>query len=357
MLIARAPLRISLAGGGTDLPAFYEPLGGLVVSTSIDKYVYVQVSANRDGSARVTSADYHTFYHHLLGTPMTWDGDLALPRAVLHEFGVDRDISVFTSSEVPPGTGLGSSGALASALILGIATYLGRSMSPQDVAELACDVEMRKLGAPVGKQDQFAAAFGGLNTIRFERSGTTVEPLQTPPGTIERLESRLLLFFTGTARDSATILREQQRATRDGGSATLDALHRIKAAAQYCRACLEAGNTDTIGELLHDGWEQKRKVAPGVTNQRIDEVYAEARRYGAVGGKILGAGGGGFLLVYCPSEHQATLTGALEKLGLRRMEFHFTRSGVEVVTVGWTEDPGAEKLAIRASRRRGELAR
>jgi D-glycero-alpha-D-manno-heptose-7-phosphate kinase len=338
MLIARAPLRISLAGGGTDLPAFYEPFGGLVVSTSIDKYVYVQVSPNRDGVAEITSADYHTFYHHLLGTPMTWDGDLALPRAVLHEFGVDRDIAVFTASEVPPGTGLGSSGSLAAALIRGIATYLDRPMSPHDVADLACDVEMRKLGAPVGKQDQFAAAFGGLNAIRFEPSGTTVEPLQTPPGTIERLEGQLLLFFTGTARDSATILREQQRATRDGGGSTLDALQRIKAAAHYCRACLESGDTDAIGELLHDGWEQKRKVAPGVTNQRIDEVYAEARRHGAVGGKILGAGGGGFLLVYCRLEHQATLTDALEKLGLRRMAFHFTQVGVEVVSVSWRED-------------------
>jgi D-glycero-alpha-D-manno-heptose-7-phosphate kinase len=338
MLVARAPLRMSLAGGGTDLSAFYEPFGGLVVSTSIDKYVYVQVSPNRAGAARVTSADYHTFYHHLLGTPMTWDGDLALPRAVLHELGVDRDISIFTSSEVPPGTGLGSSGALAAALILGIATHLGRSMTPHEIAELACDVEMRKLGAPVGKQDQFAAAFGGLNAISFGPAGTTVEPIQAPPGTIERLESRLLLFFTGTARDSATILREQNRATRDSGSSTLEALHRIKAAASYCRACLEKGDTEAIGELLHEGWEQKRKVAPGVTNQRIDEVYAEARRCGAAGGKILGAGGGGFLLVYCPLERQGTLTDSLQKLGLRRMVFHFTRTGVEVVTVRWGED-------------------
>ncbi len=338
MLIARAPLRISLAGGGTDLPAFYEPYGGLVVSTSIDKYVYVQVSSNRNNSAQITSADYHTFYHHLLGTPMTWDGDLALPRAVLHEFDVEHGISIFTSSEVPPGTGLGSSGALATALIQGIATYLKRPMMPSDVAEFACDIEMRKLGAPVGKQDQFAAAFGGLNAITFTSEGTTVEPIVTPPGTIERLESRLLLFFTGTARDSATILREQQRATRDGGGGTLEALHRIKAAAVACRASLEAGDTDAIGALLHEGWEQKRKVAPGITNQRIDDVYAEARRQGAIGGKILGAGGGGFLLVYCPPEHHGSLTTSLQQLGLRRMGFHFSRSGLDVVGVQWGDD-------------------
>jgi D-glycero-alpha-D-manno-heptose-7-phosphate kinase len=210
-------------------------------------------------------------------------------------------------------------------------------MTPHEVAELACDVEMRKLGAPVGKQDQFAAAFGGFNAISFDSTGTTVEPIQAPPGTIESLESRLLLFFTGTARDSATILREQNRATRVGGSGTLEALHRIKAAANHCRACLERGDTEAIGALLHEGWEQKRKVAPGVTNQRIDEIYAEACRCGAVGGKILGAGGGGFLLVYCPSERQATLTDSLQKLGLRRMEFHFTGTGVEVVTVRWGE--------------------
>src|SRR6185437_7844953 len=178
MLIARAPLRISLAGGGTDLPAYYERYGGVVVSSTIDKFVYVHVMPNGAGNAQITSADYQTFYRHHCGTPMSWDGDLALPRAVLHEFGVEHGLALFVASEVPPGTGLGSSSAVAVALVRAVAAHLNRPMSPGEVAEMACHVELAKLRAPIGRQDQFAAAFGGLNVMSFSRNGVTVEPVQ-----------------------------------------------------------------------------------------------------------------------------------------------------------------------------------
>jgi D-glycero-alpha-D-manno-heptose-7-phosphate kinase len=338
MLIARAPLRISLAGGGTDLPAYYERHGGAVVSTTIDKYVYVHVSPNGADHAHIASADYQTFFRHHSGTPLSWDGSLALPRAVLDEFGVAACLSVFMASEVPPGTGLGSSSTLAVALVRAVAAQLGRPVSLQEVAELACHVELNRLKAPIGKQDQFAAAFGGFNYITFSREGVSVERIRTPAGTLELLERRLLLFFTGSARDSAVILKEQQRATAGGESDALERLHRIRAAADTCRRLLEFGDLDAIGWLLTEGWRQKRVLAAGITTPRIDEAFEVALASGALGGKITGAGGGGFLLLYCHEARQGALTDAMEKLGLRRMDFHFDRQGVTLGNIHWTSD-------------------
>ena len=338
MLIARAPLRISLGGGGTDLPAYYEQFGGMVVSTTIDKYVYVHIGRNGAGDAQITSADYQTFYRHHLGAPLDWEGDLALPRAVLHEFGVDRGVALFVASEVPPGTGLGSSSAVAVALIRAVSTYLGQSLSRQTVAELACDVELRKLKAPIGKQDQFAAAYGGLNAITFEREGVTVAPVLAAPQTLERLEKHLMLFFTGTARNSTTILREQQRASADRERQTIESLHRIKDAGVEVRRCLEEGDVERIGVLLDHGWREKRRLASGITNPSIDESYEVAQHEGAIGGKITGAGGGGFLLLFCPENRQEAVTSALELRGLRRMDFHFERQGAAVTGTRWESE-------------------
>lgn len=339
MLISRAPLRISLAGGGTDMPAYYEQNGGLVVSTTIDKFVHVFVRPNGTDGTHITSADYQTFYQYHEGQPMNWDGELALPRAVLHEFGVDRGLSIFVASEVPPGTGLGSSSAVAVALVQGIATYLRKEpMTRQRVAELACHVELNKLGAPIGKQDQFAAAFGGLNAIRFTRDGVTVEPLSASASVLDSLAHRLLLFFTGTARNSTTILKEQQRASASGSTQTIEGLHRIKAAAHECLRCLERGDLDGIGALLDEGWQQKKRLAPGITNQRIDETYEVALANGAIGGKITGAGGGGFLLLYCHESHQKELTDAMNDLGLRRMNLHLEKDGVSTAHVNWASE-------------------
>jgi D-glycero-alpha-D-manno-heptose-7-phosphate kinase len=351
MLIARAPLRISLAGGGTDLPAYYEQHGGMVVSTTIDKYVYVYASANGAKPAQITSADYQIFYRHRQGLPMNWDGDLALPRAVLHEFGVDHSLALFLASEVPPGTGLGSSSAIAVALVQAVATGLQQRLSRQEMAELACRVELSKLRAPIGKQDQFAAAFGGLNSITFERSGVTVEPIPVAPEVREALDRRLLLFFTGATRDSAAILQEQQSASVEGRPTTVQGLHRIKELAVACRTHLMAGHLDAIGHLLDEGWRHKRRLASGITNDRIDALYAVARAHGALGGKITGAGGGGFLLLYCHEENQPSVTDALEARGLRRMDFRCEDQGVTVGTVQWMDgvDLPGNWLAARVS--------
>src|SRR5439155_23612140 len=207
VLIARAPVRISLAGGGTDLPAYYREHGGLVVSTTIDKYLYVFVNLNGTDSVQVTSSDYHTFFRQRRGEPLLWDGDLTLPRAFLHQFGIDYGLSLFLASQVPPGTGLGSSSAVSVALAKALGALCGLTLSSAQLAEFASYVEIEKLGMPIGRQDQYASAFGGLNVIYFDGQGVRVEPLNLRPDVQSALDRRMMLFFTGTARSAATILQ------------------------------------------------------------------------------------------------------------------------------------------------------
>ena len=331
MLIARAPVRISLAGGGTDLPAYYEPYGGMVLSAAIAKYFYAFVEVTARPGLQISSSDYHTLFRLSPGQPLAWDGDLSLPRAILHEYGVTQGVEVFLASEIPPGTGLGSSSTVAVTIIKALTTLLGRSRTKQELAEDACAIEIEKLGMPIGKQDQYAAAFGGLNVITFTAGGTTVEPLAISATTRRTLESSILLFFTGSSRDSATILAEQTRSSRQRSGAVIGALHEIKRLAAEARIALESGYPDRLGELLHENWENKKRLASGISNPLIDEAYALARANGALGGKVTGAGGGGFLLLYCPLPAQDAVTAALAARGLVRMDFHFDYGGARVL--------------------------
>lgn len=331
MLIARAPVRISLAGGGTDLEAYYSRWPGAVVSATIDKYFYVFVSPAQGDHIQVSSSDYRTFVRQRYDQPPMWDGDLRLPRTVIHHFGVRTGLSVFLASQVPPGTGLGSSSTVAVALIKAMAVLTGRQLSRREVADLACDIEIERLGMPIGKQDQYAAAFGGLNYMEFGPDGVRVEPLDMPAEAERRLEQRLLLFYTGRWHDSSRILDEQRRQSeRDGGPA-VEALHRIRETATRMRAALMAGDLGAVGDLLHRSWLAKRRLARGISDAVIDGWYDLALGSGAAGGKLTGAGGGGFLLLYCEPERQAALTSALHAAGLNRMDFRFESGGGMVI--------------------------
>ncbi len=331
MLITRAPVRISFAGGGTDLPAYYTRHGGAVVSTTIDKYFYVFLNVSAEDAIQITSSDYRTFYRHDADTPLLFDGDLSLPRAILSHFGLTRGVSMFLASEIPPGTGLGSSSTVTVAIIKAVTTARGLFLSKQQIAELACHIEIEKLGMPIGKQDQYAAAFGDLNLIRFARDGTTVEPLRIPPETRRQLERNLLLFFTGATREASSILREQKEASEQSDPRVLDALHAVKGLAFEVKECLERGDLARFGHLLDRAWQSKKKFAAGVSNARLDECYDLARQNGALGGKVTGAGGGGFLMVYCELPQQAAVTQALEAKGLKRMDFRFESEGARVL--------------------------
>ncbi len=332
MLIARAPVRISFAGGGTDLPSYSRRFGGSVVSATLDKYVYVILTVHPKPELQILSSDYRTFHRQQAGEVLFWEGDLNLPKAILHEFGIERGVSMFLASEVPPGTGLGSSSTVTVATIKAVSTASGRRMSPQEVAEMATRIEIEKLGMPIGYQDQFAAAFGGLNQICFQPDGrTAVEPIRTPPGTLERLSRNLLLFFTGQSRDSTAILARQRKSTERDDPRVLEALHAVKAMVQPMRACLEAGDLERFGRLLHEGWENKKRFAWGVSNPEVDQFYELALRHGALGGKLAGAGGGGFMMLYCADGAQEAVTAALEAAGLRRMGFVFESGGARVL--------------------------
>jgi D-glycero-alpha-D-manno-heptose-7-phosphate kinase len=331
MLIARAPVRISFAGGGTDLEAYYRENGGLVVSTSIDKYFYVFANLNGQDSVQITSSDYHTYFRQRRGEPLLWNGDLSLPRAFLNVFGIDAGISLFLASEVPPGTGLGSSSTVSVALAKALGSLCGWQLGKAQLAELASHVEIDKLCMPIGRQDQYASAFGGLNAMRFESGGVHVEPLNLPPEVESTLERRILLFFTGQSRTASSILKYQQRSAQQPGSTTVQALHQIRSMAETTLQLLRAGELDDFGALLHESWQAKKRLAQGISTQQIDAWYDLARSHGATGGKIAGAGGGGFLMLYCHEDAQEAVTTALEAEGLVRMDCHFDRGGAVVL--------------------------
>lgn len=331
MLIARAPMRISFGGGGTDLEAYYAKFGGVVVSTAINKYFYAVITTDELDDLQVISADYRSLFRHSPYNDLFWNGDLALPKAILHYFGIRRGINLFVASEVPPGTGLGSSSAAAVTMVRAISTLLEQPMTKQRVAELASYIEITKIGMPIGKQDQYASAFGGLNKITFTTERVTVEPVSIAPDVERNLERRLMLFFTGSSRESTSILKHQRKSTEDANGSVLHALHNIKQVALEMHACLEQGNLDEFARLLHYSWHEKRRLVPGLTNGFIDECYTLALECGASAGKITGAGGGGYLLIYCQEQAQDAVTRALESRGLKRMNFRFDHAGATVV--------------------------
>jgi D-glycero-alpha-D-manno-heptose-7-phosphate kinase len=331
MLIARAPMRISFGGGGTDLEAYYATYGGLVISTAINKYFYAIVTSDESDDLQVISADYRSLFRHSPYNDLFWNGDLALPKAVLHHFGIRRGINLFVASEVPPGTGLGSSSAAAVTMVRAISTLVEQPMTKQQVAELASHIEISKMEMPIGKQDQYAAAFGGLNKITFTSEGVTVEPIKVAPDVRQALEHRLMLFFTGSSRESTSILKHQRKSTQEQDESVLQALHNIKQVAVDVQECLEKGDLDEFARLLHYSWQEKRRLAPGLSTGFIDECYTLALEHGATGGKITGAGGGGFLMLYCHEQAQDMVTTVLEERGLKRMNFHFDQQGATVL--------------------------
>ncbi len=333
MLIGRSPVRISFGGGGTDLPSYYEQFGGAVLSSAINKYFYTILGNRSDGRIQVISSDLRLFgnWSDLTALPAQNCG-LEIPLAVLKDLDASLAADLFLASEIPPGTGLGSSASVCVNLLKVLTTYLRRPLSKHDLAERAFDITRRGLGRHVGKQDEYAAAFGGLNYIRFNSDGTTqVEPLHLDPGILSALQSSLMLFFTGAAHHSWDILAEQEESTRRPEGAAVEALHEVKEAASMMKAALECGDLEHFGHLLDDAWQAKKRISHRISNPRIDHLYQVARRNGVLGGKITGAGGGGFLLLYCESACQEAVRLALQDEGLQEMTFTFDGQGAQVI--------------------------
>jgi D-glycero-alpha-D-manno-heptose-7-phosphate kinase len=333
MLIVRSPVRISFAGGGTDLPAYYEQFGGAVLSTAINKYFYTILCKRNDGRVQVISSDLRVFetWHDIANMDARGSG-LEIPLAILKDMASDISVDLFLSSEIPPGTGLGSSASVCVNILKTLTTYLNRPLSKYDLAERAFHVARNVLGRHVGRQDEFAAAFGGMNFITFRTDGLTeVQPVDLDPALLRELQSNLMLFFTGSAHHSWTILQEQEKSTRSPNGPAVEALHHVRELADRMLSALRAGDLNLFGSLLDEGWQAKKRISGRISNSKIDHLYELARRNGALGGKITGAGGGGFLLLYCEHEQREAVRAALRAESIQEMAFALDTNGAQVI--------------------------
>ena len=324
MFISRTPLRISLGGGGTDLPSYYENHGGFVLSAAINKYIFVALN-------RTFSDDYFLKYSSLERVNEIAEIDHPIVRQVFEDHNVDPSIEMVSIADIPAGTGLGSSGSFTVGLLQVLAAQQRRHYATAELAEEACLIEIDKLGRSVGKQDQYIAAFGGLTAFTFNQNGTVdVEQLQLSLDTIRELEDNLLIFFTGYARDSEYILGDQNERSLTGEKTMIENLDFIKEIGYESKHALEKGDVLGFARLMHEHWLRKRERSNGMSNTMIDNWYDAGIRSGAVGGKLVGAGAGGFLLFY--TEHPRRLREAFSSGPLREVRFLFDFSG-SVITV------------------------
>jgi len=302
MIISQTPYRVSFAGGGTDLPAFYQQEHGAELPIPIDKHMYVTVSPRFESTTRVA-------YTKVEITESVDQLQHELVREALKLTGLGRHLEITTVGDVPAGTGMGSSSSLTVGVLLALHAYKGQIVSAKNVAEQACKIEIDTLGKPIGKQDQYAAAFGGLNYIRFNTDGSVdVEPVPAKPETMHELSGRLMLLYTDQQRDANGILQRQSEGTKD----RMPILRAMRDLAHEMRLALGGGGgLDEFARLLHEGWELKRSLGFGISMERVDAWYEQARKLGAQGGKLLGAGGGGFLLLMAPPERHNLIRDAL----------------------------------------------
>lgn len=321
MVITRAPFRVSFCGGGSDLPDFYEKYGGCVLSTTIRKYMYLTAHNYFEKDQIVLKysqteivCEYSEIEHRIF-------------RQCLSDFKL-KGIEISSMADVPAGTGLGSSSTFTVALLQLLYTYTGQYVSKYKLAKEACRVEIEKLGEPIGKQDQFAAAFGGLKFYEFMPNGfVNVEPVIMLPDSYKKLENNLLMFYLGGAHSASRILREQSQNVKSVDKAMIQ--KQMCDIARTLKVELQQNNIDAMGELLHENWVLKKMLASGISNSEIDDVYELALKNGATGGKLLGAGGTGFMLFYVPSGRQENVRKALS--GLREMDFEMDNSGASIV--------------------------
>lgn len=325
MIISRTPLRMSFVGGGSDLAAFYRRFGGAVVSTAVNRYVYVTVNPKFDHRIRVSysrteEADSVSRIKH------------PLVRESMRLLGLAGGIEITSIADIPSrGTGLGSSSSFTVGLLHALHAHAGQYASAEQLAREACQIEIERCGEPIGRQDQYAAAYGGLNFIQFHPDDTvSVEPIVCRRETLQRLQDNLLIFYTGITRKASGILKGQQQAM-SGERSKQSSMKRMVRLAHELRVELQRNNLDAFGELLHANWRLKRGLARDISSARIDAWYESAKRAGALGGKLLGAGSGGFLMFYAPQERHEAVARALADL--RRVDMRFEPQGSRIIFV------------------------
>jgi D-glycero-alpha-D-manno-heptose-7-phosphate kinase len=326
MIMARAPLRISLGGGGTDLPSYSSRHGGFIVSAAIDKYVYIYV--NRPAADNLLRIKYSRYEQVSSADEVQHD----LVRPALKLLNIEGSLEIASMADVPDGTGLGSSGSYLVAVLTALFELKKEKVSTPTLAELAAHIEMDLAQHPVGKHDHYLAAFGDFTCLEIDPSGRVlVRTVDLPVTTREELRSNILLFYTGMIRPSRDVLGDQQRDTERGEAAVVDSLHRTKELGHRIMAALEGGDPDRFGLLLHEHWENKKRRSGKISHPAIDRWYEIARANGALGGKVIGAGGGGFLMLYSTGATKAAVRRGLTAEGLREMPFGFDYEGAKVL--------------------------
>jgi D-glycero-alpha-D-manno-heptose-7-phosphate kinase len=324
MIITRSPLRISLGGGGTDLPSYYRDHTGFLVAAAIDKYVYIT-------KHRTFQQDIIIKYSKLERVQSVDQVEHPIVREALKLTGVtDPHIELASMADIPGGTGLGSSGSFTTALLKALHAYKKNIISPAELAEQACDIELNKLGEPIGKQDQYIAAIGGITAFTFHKDGRVeYRPCKISEETLFNLEDNLLLFFTGYSRSASGILKDQNDRSKANDQAMLDNLHFTKELGYKSLECLETDNLEEFARLMDVHWQRKKARSSGMSNAHINDWYDHAMTHGALGGKLIGAGGGGFLMFYASDKRK--LRHAMREKGLQEVRFRFDFEGTKVV--------------------------
>ncbi len=325
MILTRTPFRMTLGGGGTDLPSFYREHGGFILAVGIDKYMYLNVNTPIvDDKIRVRYTSTEIVDH-------VDDVKHTLAREALRHFCIASGIEIVSIADIPAGTGLGSSSSYLVGLLNAIHTLVQDQATALKLAEEACHIELEVLNKPIGKQDQYMAAFGGLTTLDIKRDGTVcVTRMKLDLDLVESLERNIVMFFTNESRDATGILKKQDDATRTKDRIVVNSLREIKDIGLEIRDAISKGNLRRFGELLDVHWQSKKQLSEGISNPQIDAWYELAKQNGAIGGKISGAGGGGFLMLYC-EENKACLREAMRTAGLRELKFRFDFEGSKVV--------------------------
>lgn len=328
MIITRTPFRMSFAGGGSDIASFYEKHGGCVLSTTINKYMYISVHPSFEMKETVLKYSQTEIVDNIDTIDHRYFKEVL---SLLRISGVE----ISSTADVPAGTGLGSSSSFTVGLLHALYSYKGKFVSKEKLAAKACEIEIERLKNPIGKQDQYAAAYGGLNFYQFNKDGSVfVEPVIMKKELYAQLESNLMMFYTGELHSASAILKEQSINIASGDDKEKNQLKMCELAKEL-RSELQHNNVDAMGEILNEGWRLKRTLANGISNPEIDEFYETALRHGAIGGKLLGAGGGGFLLFYVPESRQQELRMTI---GLQQMPFSFDYQGSAVIYVGIKPD-------------------
>jgi D-glycero-alpha-D-manno-heptose-7-phosphate kinase len=324
LIVSRAPFRFSLGGGGSDLPAYYQQFGGFVVSAAIDSYIYVTANKRFYPSIRLAYSE----------TEIVDDvAGIRHPifREALKMTGISSGIELTSVADLPSNSGLGSSSSFTVALLNALYCYKREFVSSERLAREACELEMVRLGEPVGKQDQYIAAYGNITALTIDRDGTVhVEPVPVRDEVMDELQNNLLIMYSGLERPAKVVLAEQGERVRGADATTLEGMHRIKALGREVYELLVQGDVDRYGELLHEHWTYKRTLASKMTDEALDQHYEAARAAGAIGGKLIGAGGGGFFMLYVRPQERRRVWEVLAARGLRPLRFRFDLDGARI---------------------------